>query len=177
MSSTPPSTCSQIAHTALPSSPAHSPTLPATTASPSRTWTSPLFASTATGKASNDPQRRPPPPRHQGGQAMTTDPFTDAAEDRVDELWPYAPAGFPLPPARRMDRRIGFRLGAQWARTHLTAQEPTDAEVLAALNADYAIRFGPRNLPADSLEPYGDERVQIMRAALSTARRDEKDTP
>src|SRR5699024_482987 len=60
MSSTPPSTCSQIAHTALPSSPAHSPTLPATTTSPSRTWTSPLFASTATGKASNDPQRRDP---------------------------------------------------------------------------------------------------------------------
>src|SRR5699024_1612157 len=32
----------------------------ATTTSPSRTWTSPLFASTATGKASNDPQRRDP---------------------------------------------------------------------------------------------------------------------
>src|SRR5699024_9608722 len=60
MSSTPPSTCSQIAHTALPSSPAHSPTLPATTTSPSRTWSSPLFASTATGKESNEPQRRDP---------------------------------------------------------------------------------------------------------------------
>ena len=57
------------------------------------------------------------------------------------------------------------------------AQEPTDAEVLAALNADYAIRFGPRNLPADSLEPYGDEAVRIMRAALSAARRDEKGKP
>src|SRR5699024_11621816 len=108
---------------------------------------------------------------------MTTDDFAEAAAHRVDELWPYAPSGFPLPPARGMDRRIGFRLGAQWARTHLTAQEPTDAEVLAAPNADYAIRFGPRSLPADSLEPYGDERVQIMRAALTAARtapRDEK---
>ena len=59
---------------------------------------------------------------------------------------------------------------AVWARTHLAAQEPTDAEVLAALNADYAIRFGPRNFPADSLEPYGDEAVRIMRAALVAAR-------
>ena len=59
------------------------------------------------------------------------------------------------------------------------AQDPTDAEVLAALNADYAIRFGPRNLPADSLEPYGEEAVRIMRAALSAARatRRDEETP
>src|SRR5699024_6108336 len=63
------------------------------------------------------PVRRPCRPTRRG-EPMTADPFTDAAEDRVDELWPYAPAGFPLPPARRMDRRIGFRLGAQWARAH-----------------------------------------------------------
>ena len=68
----------------------------------------------------------------------------------------------------------GHVAGAEWARRYLAAQEPTDAEVLAALNADYAIRFGPRNLPADSLEPYGDETVRIMRAALSAARRDEE---
>src|SRR5699024_6028273 len=57
-SSTPPSTCLQTAHTAPPSSPAHSPTLPVTTTSPSKTLTSPPSASTATGKASSDP--RPP---------------------------------------------------------------------------------------------------------------------
>ena len=59
-------------------------------------------------------------------------------------------------------------------------EEPTDAEVLAALNADYALRYGGRNIPADSLEPYGDEHVQIMRAALSAARaarRDEEGKP
>ena len=55
-------------------------------------------------------------------------------------------------------------------RDHLAQQEPTDAEVLAALNADYALRFGPSNLPADSLEPYGDKHVQIMRAALTAAK-------
>ena len=63
---------------------------------------------------------------------MNTDNFAEAAEGRADELWPYAPAGIPLSPAKRMDRRVGFRLGAQWAHDYLTAQEPSDAEVRAA---------------------------------------------
>lgn len=45
----------------------------------------------------------------------------------------------------------------------------TDEEVLAALNADYAIRH-PGTPPADSLEPYSDETVRIMRAALEAVR-------
>src|SRR5699024_4416141 len=39
---------------------------PATTTSPSRTWTSPLFASTATGKVSNDPGGLPHVPGGDG---------------------------------------------------------------------------------------------------------------
>ena len=104
---------------------------------------------------------------------MTTDAFTEAAcesaaskyrgdwdafqREPVDD-WGYSEA----------ERRAHIA-GWKAARDHLAAQEPTDAEVLAALNADYAIRFGPRNLPADSLEPYGDEAVRIMRAALTAA--------
>ena len=100
---------------------------------------------------------------------MTTDAFTEAARAEAERRNPSnAPKG--LTRASNAISRRDFRDGAEWARTHLAQQEPTDAEVLAALNADYAIRFGPRNLPADSLEPYGDEHVQIMRAALMAAR-------
>src|SRR5699024_7778295 len=116
-----------------------------------------------------------PPPE---GPPMTTDPFTDAAEDRVDELWPYAPAGFPLPPARRMDRRIGFRLGAQWARAHLAAQEPTDAEVEAATLELYVRSHHStgRQTPFESLDH--EEKVSWVedgRAVLSAARAARRD--
>ena len=94
---------------------------------------------------------------------MTTDPFTDAARAYA---WKRYPTGSDLD----RDRRMVVDEFAVWARAHLAQQEPTDAEVLAALNADYAIRFGPRNFPADSLEPYGDEAVRIMRAALVAAK-------
>ena len=96
---------------------------------------------------------------------MTTDDFAEAALAEAREQCGNSYDG------------DNFLAGAYWARDHLASQTPTDAEVLAALNADYAIRFGPRNLPADSLEPYGDEAVRIMRAALSAARRDEKGKP
>ena len=64
---------------------------------------------------------------------MTTDNFTEAAAAAAEEQWTrdLAP-GQPLRGPRRMDRRIGFTMGAAWARTHLAAQEPTDAEVEAA---------------------------------------------
>ena len=94
---------------------------------------------------------------------MTTDPFTEAARA-------YARKRYPTGSDLDRDRRMVVDEFAVWARAHLAQQEPTDAEVLAALNADYALRFGPRNLPADNLEPYGDEHVQIMRAALTAAK-------
>ena len=94
---------------------------------------------------------------------MTTDAFTEAARA-------YARKRYPTGSDLDRDRRMVVDEFAVWARAHLAQQEPTDAEVLAALNADYALRFGPRNLPADNLEPYGDEHVQIMRAALTAAK-------
>ena len=94
---------------------------------------------------------------------MTTDNFTEAARAYARERYP---SGTDLD----RDRRMVVDEFTVWARTHLAAQEPTDAEVLAALNADYALRFGPSNLPADNLEPYGDEAVRIMRAALVAAK-------
>ena len=100
---------------------------------------------------------------------MTTDDFAEAARAYAEQAC-YQDENIPIAEA-------GYRAGWKAARAHLAAQGPTDDEVLAALNADYAIRFGPRNLPADSLEQYGDEAVRIMRAALSAARRDEKGKP
>ena len=94
---------------------------------------------------------------------MPDQDFTEAARAYARERYP---SGTDLD----RDRRMVVDEFTVWARTHLAAQEPTDAEVLAALNADYALRFGPRNFPADSLEPYGDEHVQIMRAALTAAK-------
>ena len=94
---------------------------------------------------------------------MTTDAFTEAARA-------YARKRYPTGSDLDRDRRMVVDEFAVWARGHLAQQEPTDAEVLAALNADYAIRFGPSNLPADNLEPYGDEAVRIMRAALTAAK-------
>ena len=96
---------------------------------------------------------------------MTTDAFTEAARAEAAERFPFS-EGYEV----GVYQRRGFVAGAAWARDRLAQQEPTDAEVLAALNADYAIRFGPRNFPADSLEPYGDEAVRIMRAALTAAK-------
>ena len=56
---------------------------------------------------------------------MTTDPFTEAARAEAERRWSRDQAdGRPLPAYARMNRRIGFDLGARWA----AAQEPTDAE-------------------------------------------------
>ena len=66
---------------------------------------------------------------------MTIDPFTEAARAEAERQ-------FPLPVrAKRYDGtpegvgQEGFEQGAEWARAHLAAQEPTDAEVLAAREA------------------------------------------
>ena len=80
---------------------------------------------------------------------MTTDNFTDtAAWQAEEELEAYlgteeAAYGF----------RDGFARGAEWARTHLAAQEPSDGEVMAAMTA---------------YEGHPD-RVSAWRAALSVA--------
>ena len=103
----------------------------------------------------------------------TTDPFIEAARAEAERAFQNG-VNRTYNTAMK-EARGGFIAGARWARTHLAAQEPTDAEVLAALNADYALRYGPSNRPAASLDPYGDEHVQIMRAALSAARAARRD--
>src|SRR5699024_10130995 len=139
MSSTPPSTCSQIAHTARPSSPAHSPTLPATTSSPSRTWTSPLFASTATGKASNDPQRRDP-----GGLPHV--PGGDGRAEHRHGARPYRCLPNPSPVTRRREvlpmtttdtdaltERIAAALTEHWRAKHTATGTPCSGCAAAVL--------------------------------------------
>ena len=62
---------------------------------------------------------------------MNTDPFTEAA--RV-EAWRRHPAPVDVETGEPVDdwgfeeqSRRDFREGAEWARTHLAAQDPTDA--------------------------------------------------
>jgi|SRR5699024_8681974 len=100
---------------------------------------------------------------------MTNDDFTEAARAEAEAVMSEARERVGITVQEQTRYVEGHVAGAEWARTHLF-EEPTDAEVLAALNADYALRFGPSNLPADNLEPYGDEAVRIMRAALVAAK-------
>ena len=108
---------------------------------------------------------------------MTTDDFTEAARAEADERWPrlpHDPSGHYL----NMGKRVGFELGASWARDHYAAQEPTDAECLAVLNVAIVPLGEPpkRNGLAD-WNPAAVERVRAALSAARAARRDEKDTP
>lgn len=65
-------------------------------------------------------------------------------------------------------RASGFTSGAEWARTHLAAQEPTDAEVEAAARALHEDMGG---LP----EELDQMHIDAARAALSAARAARRD--
>ena len=100
---------------------------------------------------------------------MTTDNSNNAARAYAEQAC-YQDQNIPIAEA-------GFRAGWKAARTHLAAQEPTDAEVLAALNA-HGVVMSPKMHPAPSLDYWGDKSAEAMRAALSAARaarRDEED--
>lgn len=101
---------------------------------------------------------------------MTTDPFAEAAEaaswanDRQhDELGEWS--------------RMKFMRGAEWARTHLAQQEPTDVEVRAA--AIECVKFLFLTAPE---RPWEDPEVveqwepmaRIALRSARTARRDEE---
>lgn len=105
---------------------------------------------------------------------MTTDPFT-TADDRWDEsphhLADHCEHAGVGKACRRCRRK--FDAASQWARDYLAAQEPTDAEVLAALNAQGVV-VSPKMRPAPSLDYWGDKPAEAMRAALTAARRDEE---
>ena len=84
----------------------------------------------------------------------TTDPFTEAANDEAGRLDGQYDLEWESP-------HQVFARGAEWARTRLAAQEPTDAEVEAAIFAydDVAVGLGADYAPGAAI-----------RAALSAAR-------
>ena len=101
---------------------------------------------------------------------MTSAPFTEAARAEATSRARRVPPGDTAADwSERMLMMEQFRQGAEWARTHLAAQEPTGAEVLAALNAQGVV-VSPKMHPAPSLDYWGDKPVEAMRAALSAAR-------
>ena len=93
---------------------------------------------------------------------MTADPFIEAARAEAERR---TPLGGHTAPALTQER-AGLVAMAEWARTHLAAQEPTDAECIAFWHA---------------FEDAADEtNIENIRAALSAARaarRDEEDKP
>lgn len=97
---------------------------------------------------------------------MTTDPFTEAAVDAAEDARKRALDG---PPNGAYDGHflLGFRMGADWARVHLEAQEPSDAEVRAAA-------FAVMSLDADrGLDGFTYSAIAL--AALSAARAARRD--
>lgn len=101
----------------------------------------------------------------------TTDPFAEAANAAAREY-----ARTPRMNVGTVQDRIGEAHADGWgaARTHLAAQEPSDAEVLAALNAQGVV-VSPKMHPAPSLDYWGAKPVEAMRAALSAARAARRD--
>lgn len=103
---------------------------------------------------------------------MTTDAFTAAARAEAGRVSPPPPTDsaviYPLA-AVRSHRRGAFISGAEWARDHLAAQGPTEAEVLAALNA-HGVAVSPKMHPAPSLDYWGERPAEAMRAALTAAK-------
>ena len=104
---------------------------------------------------------------------MTTDPFTDAdltdyARAEAETRWPQRRTGHYV-------QQLAFVAGAEWAREHLAAQGPTDAECLAVLN----VAIVPLGEPPkrNGLADWNPAAVERVRAALSAARRDERGTP
>lgn len=72
----------------------------------------------------------------------TTDPFTKAARAEAERRWSRDQAdGRPLPGYARMSRRIGFEIGALWARTHLAAQEPDESVLMDSYEEHIADRL------------------------------------
>ena len=103
---------------------------------------------------------------------MTTDPFADAARAEAEKTWPKQRHGVHVNPSLMRDEMVRM---AVWARTHLAAQEPTDAECLAVLN----VAIVPLGEPPkrNGLADWNPAAVERVRAALSAARRGERGAP
>ena len=101
----------------------------------------------------------------------TTDPFTEAAYDKAIAECGGGKADY-------LDTVTIFLMGANWARDHLAAQEPTDAEVEAATLELYVRSHHStgRQTPFESLDH--EDKVSWVedgRAVLSAARAARRD--
>lgn len=104
----------------------------------------------------------------------TDDPFTDAARAYARERYP---SGTDLD----RDRRMVVDEFAVWARTHLAAQEPIDAEVEAAARAISAeqdrrigLKAGAWWGGAEYRRNFAREDARAALSAARAARRDEE---
>ena len=105
---------------------------------------------------------------------MTTDPFTEAARAEAERQVPAFTSTDYTKDGLTAVTRLAHVKGWEAARDHLAAQEPTDGEVLAALNAQGIVVY-PKMHPAPSLDYWGDKPAEAMRAALSAARAARRD--
>ena len=104
---------------------------------------------------------------------MTADNFTDAARAEAERKHPV-PASYD-PGVSQYERLLAqgaFRNGAEWARAHLAAQEPTEDEVLAVARLFYRTQCGHDLLDGSV---YKDRWMNTARAALSAARTARRD--
>ena len=96
----------------------------------------------------------------------TTDPFITAAHEESQIRYHRVTGtsfGAAIP---------AFKAGAEWARTHLAAQEPTDAECIAVLNAVTAA-FGERPRSTEWAS-FAIQRCREAMVSARAARRDEE---
>ena len=111
---------------------------------------------------------------------MTNDNFTEAARAEADRRMREAD----FVTSGDMVRAHGFTQGAEWARTHLAAQEPTDDEVEAAARAMRIETLAGTVRPGaaarwwdngDVSPDEADKLRRLARAALSAARAARRD--
>ena len=94
---------------------------------------------------------------------MTTDNFTEAARAEAERVRDEnSPLEYGTIRATFLD---AFLAGAEWARTHLAAQEPTDAECIAVLNA-VTTPFGEKPEKTE----WAPAAIQRCREAMVSAR-------
>ena len=105
---------------------------------------------------------------------MTTDDFTTAAHAEASRRFPSGAPASSRFNAEQKAGRAGFIGGAVWSRTHLAAQEPTNAEVEAVARYFYKTQTSS-DLIDTSL--YRQNWLRIARNALAAAREARHDVP
>ena len=101
---------------------------------------------------------------------MTTDAdLADYARAEAETRWPQRRTGHYV-------QQLAFVAGAEWAREHLAAQEPTDAEVEAAARtwAESGPTAAVWEQMAEERREYTRERMHACLSAARAARRDEE---